>query len=89
MKKILFFSLVFSVIITAGTGCPVSAANNAEKSRDLLPNVEEQITPQHVDTIPIDVQCILKDVEQIIELIAHFLVNLEDSISLSPYQNIL
>ena len=31
----------------------------------------------------------LKDVEQIIELIAHFLVNLEDSISLSPYQNIL
>ncbi len=65
MKKKMFFSLVFSVIITAGTGCPVSAANNAEISRDLLPNVEEQITPQHVDTIPIDVQCILKDVEQI------------------------
>lgn len=61
----MFFSLVFSVIITAGTGCPVSAANNAEISRDLLPNVEELITPQHVDTIPIDVQCILKDVEQI------------------------
>jgi len=65
MKKKMFFSLVFSVIITAGTGCPVSAANNAEISRDLLPNVEELITPQHVDTIPIDVQCILKDVEQI------------------------
>lgn len=31
----------------------------------------------------------LKDVEQIIELIAQFLVNLGDSINLSPYQNIL
>ena len=31
----------------------------------------------------------LKDVEQIIELIAQFLVNLEDSLNLSPYQNIL
>ena len=31
----------------------------------------------------------LKDVEQIIELIAQFLVNLEDSINLSPYQNVL
>ena len=60
----MFFSLVFSVIITAGTGCPVSAANNAELSRDSVANVEEQITPQHVDTIHVDVQSILQDIEQ-------------------------
>lgn len=65
MKKIIMiFSLVFSVIITAGTGCPVSAANNAELSRDSVANVEEQITPQHVDTIHVDVQSILQDIEQ-------------------------
>lgn len=60
----MIFSLVFSVIITAGTGCPVSAANNAELSRDSVANVEEQITPQHVDTIHVDVQSILQDIEQ-------------------------
>lgn len=65
MKKIImFFSLVFSVIITAGTGCPVSAANNAEITRDFIANVEEQITPQHVDSKHIDVQSILQDIKQ-------------------------
>lgn len=65
MKKIIMiFSLVFSVIITAGTGCPVSAANNAEISRDSVANIEEQITPQHVDTIQVDVEGILQDIEQ-------------------------
>lgn len=65
MKKIIMiFSLVFSVIITAGTGCPVSAANNAELSKDSVANAEEQITPQHVDTIHVDVQSILQDIEQ-------------------------
>ena len=63
-KNIMIFSLVFSVIITAGTGCPVSAANNAELSRDSVANAEEQITPQHVDTIQVDVQSILQDIEQ-------------------------
>lgn len=60
----MFFSLVFSVIITAGTGCPVSAANNAEITRDFIANVEEQITPQHVDSKHIDVQSILQDIKQ-------------------------
>ena len=65
MKKIIMiFSLVFSVIITAGTGCPVSAANNAEISRDSVANVEEQTTPQHVDTIHLDAQSILQDIKQ-------------------------
>lgn len=65
MKKIImFFSLVFSVIITAGTGCPVSAANNAEILRDSVLNVEEQITPPQVDTIHVDDQGILQDIEQ-------------------------
>ena len=65
MKKIiLIFSLVFSVIITAGTGCPVSAANNAETLSDTGPNIEEKNTPQHVDTIHVDVQTILQDIEQ-------------------------
>ena len=65
MKKIIMiFSLVFSVIITAGTGCPVSAANNAEITRDFIANVEEQITPQHVDSKHIDVQSILQDIKQ-------------------------
>ena len=65
MKKIImFFSLVFSVIITAGTGCPVSAANNAEITRDFIVNVEEQITTQHVDSKHIDVQSILQDIKQ-------------------------
>ena len=65
MKKIIMiFSLVFSVIITAGTGCPVSAANNAELSKESVANGEEQITPQHVDTIHVDVQSILQDIEQ-------------------------
>ena len=63
-KTIMIFSLVFSVIITAGTGSPVSAANNAELSRDSVANAEEQITPQHVDTIHIDVQSILQYIEQ-------------------------
>lgn len=31
----------------------------------------------------------LTDVEQIIELIAHFLVNLDESVNLSPYQDVL
>ena len=66
MKKIiLIFSLVFSVIITAGTGCPVSAANNAEISNDSIPNVEKQITPQHVDTIRVDAQSIIQEIEQV------------------------
>ncbi len=60
----MFFSLVFSVIITAGTGCPVSAANNAEITRDFIANVEEQITTQHVDSKHIDVQSILQDIKQ-------------------------
>ena len=60
----MIFSLVFSVIITAGTGCPVSAANNAEISRDSVANVEEQTTPQHVDTIHLDAQSILQDIKQ-------------------------
>ena len=65
MKKIImFFSLVISVMITAGTGCPVSAANNAEIPRGAVANAEEQITPQHVDSIHIDVQSILQDIKQ-------------------------
>ena len=65
MKKIIMFlSLVFSIIISAGTGCPVSAANNAEITRDFIANVEEQITPQHVDSKHIDVQSILQDIKQ-------------------------
>ena len=31
----------------------------------------------------------LTDVEQIIELIAHFLVNLDESVNLSPYEDVL
>lgn len=60
----MIFSIVFSVIITAGTGYPVSAANNTEISRVSVKNVEEQITPQHVDTIHADVQSILQDIDQ-------------------------
>lgn len=61
-KDIMFFFLAFSVIITAGTGCPVSAATNTEKPRDSVANVEGQITHQHVDTIHVD--SILHDIEQ-------------------------
>lgn len=61
---IMIFSLVFSVIITAGTGCPVSAANNAELSRDSFANTEEQTARQYVDTIHVDVQRILQDIRQ-------------------------
>lgn len=82
MKKIIkFLSLVISVIITAGTGCPVSAANNAEITRDSIANVEEQITSQHVDTIHVDVQSILQDIEQM----QSYITDIQSKLSICYY----